>query len=347
VAWEEHGSPSDVYVANLAPDGSIIRKTPIGGSRDGFSPSVATDASGNVYVAGSTDSTDFPIRNALQSSFGGGICGDPPDQYPCFDAFVVKLGSTANIEYATCLGGSGEDIATSIAVSANGDVYVAGLTYSEDFPTVNALQSSFTEDGQAYVVKLSSTTTSNPTPTLLSSSPLPVTDSDQILGIALDPGGSVSIGGSIEVTIKVNPTSINLDEKRTVKVTILSSAAFDPGQVDTSTLTFGRTGTEVGPPVKCHAADKKLMCDFRADDGWFMLGDTQAVLNGLTYSGTSITGTDSIRIVPPKSKFKVMGKRKHHHGSRIWKLSTRTRHSRPHFDVHHHPARPGSHQRSH
>jgi hypothetical protein len=368
VAWEQSGSPLDVYVAKLGLDGAVGEPLKIGGDGAEYLPSLATDASGNVYVTGGTDSVNFPLVNPLQnkpgsndsyldkngnmiscsSSYLDELGEEVPYSSLCSsDVFVVKLGPTATVQYSTYLGGSGEDMATNIAVSASGDVYVAGLTSSADFPTVNPLQSTFTGDGQAYVVKLSSTATSNSTPTLLSSSPLPVTDSEGIIGIAVAPDGTVFVGGGVlQVAIKVNPKSINLDEKRTVKVTILSSAAFDPGQVDTSTLTFGRTGTEVGPPVRCHAADKKLMCDFRANDVWFMLGDTLAVLNGLTYSGTSITGTDSIRIVPPKSKHKVMGERKHHHGSRIWKLSTRTRHPRPHFDIRH-PNRPDSHQRSH
>ena len=54
---------------------------------------------------------------------------------PCYDAFVIKLDPTGTkILYATYLGGSGDDSASSIAVGAAGDVFIAGRTFSADFP---------------------------------------------------------------------------------------------------------------------------------------------------------------------------------------------------------------------
>lgn len=94
---------------------------------------VAVDASGNAYVAGFTSDSllDFPSKNAAQASFGGGS----------FDAFAMKIEpagtGTADLKYATLLGGSNSDKAFAIAVdSANPpNAYVTGTTSSTNFPT--------------------------------------------------------------------------------------------------------------------------------------------------------------------------------------------------------------------
>jgi hypothetical protein len=91
------------------------------------------DAAGNAYVAGTTGSSDFPVKSAaFQTTYGGGSCGG---YYPCTDAFVTKLNPTGSaLLYSTYLGGSGEDGALGIAVDAAGNAYVTG-TASADFPT--------------------------------------------------------------------------------------------------------------------------------------------------------------------------------------------------------------------
>jgi hypothetical protein len=89
---------------------------------------VALDASGNVYVAGRTSSTDFPVSaTRFQGVSGGGT-----------DAFVVKLNPSASgpasLVYSTYLGGSADDGANGIVVDASGNATVVGRTASTDFP---------------------------------------------------------------------------------------------------------------------------------------------------------------------------------------------------------------------
>src|SRR5207237_6597968 len=101
--------------------------TYLGGSGDEGGYGIAVDASGNAYVAGITDSTDFPTTaGAFQPTFGGGSG----------DAFVTKLAPTGSaLAYSTYVGGSALDRARGIAVDALGNAYVTGLTVSTDFPT--------------------------------------------------------------------------------------------------------------------------------------------------------------------------------------------------------------------
>jgi hypothetical protein len=110
---------------------------------------IAVDSSGNVYIAGSTRSTDI-LTTQIQSSLAGDV-----------DAFVTKINSAGDaIVYSTYLGGSSSDGTNSrIAVDSSGNAYVTGLTSSSDFPTVNPIQASQanTRGGiDAFVTKINS-----------------------------------------------------------------------------------------------------------------------------------------------------------------------------------------------
>jgi len=106
------------------------------------------DASGNVYVTGSTTSTDFPTRNPMQPAYRGG--GDFLG-----DVFVTKVNAAGTaLLYSTYLGGTGEDNGLSIAVDASGNAYVTGGTSSSDFPTRKPLQASLNGRQDAFIAKL-------------------------------------------------------------------------------------------------------------------------------------------------------------------------------------------------
>ncbi len=93
---------------------------------------LATDASGNSYIVGSTTSAAFPVKAALQPALAS------PGTH---DVFVVKLDGGGNVVYSTYFGGTGDDTASAMTVDAAGNVYVTGLTLSADFPvSANAYQ---------------------------------------------------------------------------------------------------------------------------------------------------------------------------------------------------------------
>jgi hypothetical protein len=109
-------------------DPVLTYATYLGGSSGDQGHGIAVDAAGDMYVTGRTCSTDFPIANAFQPTFGGGGV--------CFDAFVTKLDATGStLIYSTYLGGTGNDIGYGIAVDADGNAYVTGSTASLNFPT--------------------------------------------------------------------------------------------------------------------------------------------------------------------------------------------------------------------
>ena len=160
----------------------------LGGSNVEDGRGITTDDEGNIYVTGSTNSIDFPVTsNAVQNTFGGG------DEFGRGDAFVAKYAPDGTLIYATYIGGSGEDFGTDIAVSESGDIYITGNTNSDNFPTVNALQSNFGGGeflGDAFVVKLS-----NDGSNILYSTYLGGQDNDFSNGIAVDNNGNAYITG--------------------------------------------------------------------------------------------------------------------------------------------------------
>jgi len=130
-------------------DASLWFSTVYGGPRDDIANGVTIDALGNVYIAGYTNSVQFPLLGlSLQPSLRGG-----------FDAFVVQftpalLGKDAGI-YSTFLGGGSTDVATGITAVAPGIVVVSGYTMSGDFPINDApLQPVYKGRGDMFITRL-------------------------------------------------------------------------------------------------------------------------------------------------------------------------------------------------
>src|SRR6266851_3687929 len=122
----------DAFVVKLTADGgNIIYSTYLGGSDADTGRAIAVDADGSAYIAGITNSRDFPVVNAFQPQFGG----------PMSDAFVARLNPNGSqYFYATYFGGRLFDAAYGIATDADGNAYVVGTTGSPDFPIRQAIQ---------------------------------------------------------------------------------------------------------------------------------------------------------------------------------------------------------------
>src|SRR5436190_270536 len=177
------GGSNDAFVAKLDPNGaSLVYSTYLGGSGADYGENgIAVDSSGNAYVEGYTASTNFPIANAAQPTFGGGG----------FDAFITKLDSVGStLMYSTYLGGPADDRAYGIAVDGSGNAYVAGLSNNSGFPVVNALQPTFAGYIDAFVAKLNPTGSAFVYATYLGGS-----GDDRASGIAVDSSGNAYVAG--------------------------------------------------------------------------------------------------------------------------------------------------------
>lgn len=175
------GGYNDAFVVKINSAGSaIVWATFLGGSSYENLTSLAVDSSGNVYCTGTTDSVDFPTTvGAFDTTYSNG------------DSFVTKINSTGTaLVYSTFLGGTDGDYAARIAVDSSGNAYVAGYTYSTDFPVSGGFDITFNGSSDGFIVKL------NPTGTaLVWSSFLGGSSSDYITGLAVDAAGNVYLGG--------------------------------------------------------------------------------------------------------------------------------------------------------
>ena len=176
--------------ATLIIDPVLVYSTFLGGNHDTTARAIALDASGNAYVTGATFSTDFPTANAFQSAPRGDS-----------EAYVTKLNVAGSaIIYSTYLGGSDREEAIDLAVDSDGNAYVTGNTGSNDFPTVNAFQSTFSGGaasgfGDAFVSKLNPDGSALVYSTYLGGNALDLGN-----GIAVDSGGNAYVTGSTAST---------------------------------------------------------------------------------------------------------------------------------------------------
>jgi hypothetical protein len=145
------GKVGDAFVARLNKDlTKILQSTYLRGSISDRANALAIHPkTGEVYVAGVTRSKDFPkTTGGAQKDHGGGY----------EDAFVARLNSDlTKILQSTYLGGSDDDSAHALAIHpTTGEVYVAGVTRSKDFPkTTGGAQKDHGGDSDAFVARLS------------------------------------------------------------------------------------------------------------------------------------------------------------------------------------------------
>ena len=210
-----NGSRSNAFVAKLNPTGTaLIFGTFLAGNGTDEARGLAIDVAGNAYVAGATNSPDFPTLNSIQPYRGQYSLGTVPDHS---NAFITKLNASGTgLLYSTFLGGNFRDGANAIAVDGAGQAHVTGTT-SGSFPTYNAFQSfknipdpSFSA---AFVAKFTASGSALVYSSLIGGGPCPVGaiagcpihHGDQGLAVAINAAGDAYYVGSALSIGATNP----------------------------------------------------------------------------------------------------------------------------------------------
>ncbi len=173
---------TDAFVVKINSSNTVVYSTYLGGRNNDEGRAIATDAGGNVYITGFTQSADFPVVNALQGSHGGNN-----------DAFVAKISADGTrLLYSTYLGGNDIDEGYGIAVNASGSAYVTGFSESPSgFPLIRSM---FTQDAKRgvdiFVTKLNANGSSAVYSTFIVGEVI-----DKAFGIDIDSRGNAYITG--------------------------------------------------------------------------------------------------------------------------------------------------------
>jgi uncharacterized repeat protein (TIGR01451 family) len=204
---------TDAFVTKLNANGSaLIYSTFLGGGFTDIGRAIAVDINGNAYVAGSTNSADFPVFNAFQASMTGFQN----------DGFVTKINAAgAALVYSTFLGGDANDDCLGIAVDSAGRAYVTGSTGSENFPTLGGLQPTKAFNSDAFVTKFAANGS-----TLINSTYLGGSGVDVGAAIALDSSNNIYVTGTTTSTNfpTVNPLQATNGGSRDVFISKLAAA---------------------------------------------------------------------------------------------------------------------------
>lgn len=160
--------------------------TYLGGSGNDQIRALAVDADDNVYVAGWTNSIDFPVVGPQLPSGAPGLATD---------AFIAKLDASGALVWATRFGGYGYDEANALAVGTDGSIYVGGFTSSADFPVVNAYLAS---GSTGFVTKI------DPSGALVYSTYYGPVGGAIVYAIAVDTSGGATFAGETDAFVSYN-----------------------------------------------------------------------------------------------------------------------------------------------
>jgi Beta-propeller repeat len=253
----------DAFLVKLDPTGSsFFYSTYLGGNGADSGAAIAIDSSGKAYVTGSTSSTNFPIANAFQPTYGG-------DQ----DAFVSVVGTLdGTLVYSTYLGGSGADQGNAIALDSSQNAYVTGYTSSADFTTTGAVQPTFGGVEDAFVTELSKSGS------VLFSTYLGGSNSDIGSAIALDPSGDIYVTGNTSSTDF--PTVLPFQAKKADQSDAFITQLTPNGAAYVYSTYLGGVGSDFGQGIVADASGDAFVAGYTGSTNFPSLNAIQASYGG-------------------------------------------------------------------
>lgn len=188
----------DAFISVLNSDGQILTSTYLGGSGDDIGFSIKLDKTDQIYIGGTTNSTDFPVKNAIQSENKGDN-----------DAFLAIINKNMSaLNFSTYWGGEANDQLKGIDFDSFGDIYLMGFTHSMNFPiTQTAFQKTLNGGMDIFISKFNLENSN-----LVYSTYLGGNKRDRPRNFATDQNGNAYIVG--KTSSDDFPTTVNAQSKQ-------------------------------------------------------------------------------------------------------------------------------------
>ncbi|MBU8892154.1 MAG: DUF3471 domain-containing protein [Bacteroidales bacterium] len=192
---------ADVFVAKFTPKGEIVFATLIGGTKREHHTAITVDEQGYIYIAGGTESIDFPVTEGVyDTSFNG-------EGQWAGDVFLTKMNPTGtDIIFSTFIGGAVEETVSGggIKIDSKGNIILAGVTLSHDFPLTKGVIDTTKNEHHGFLSKF------NPDgEKLLFSTFFGSSQMEMILGLDVDDKDNIYItGGTLTADLPVTDNAV-------------------------------------------------------------------------------------------------------------------------------------------
>ena len=276
-----------------------IYSTYLGGSMDELPHSMIVNNLNELFIFGTTGSSDFPVTSgAFQKDFNGGSSFSPSGLGVLFpngsDIIVSRLsGNGGNLLASTYIGGSGNDglntaqklkrnyadeVRGEIDIDQNNNIYLATSTYSKDFPITNAFQQNNNGNQEGCIVKLD-----NQLSTIIWSSYLGGTNDDAIYSLALDKYDNVFVtGGTNSDNFPVSSTAYQNSYLDSVNADGFIAHISSDGNTIINSSYFGS-----------ERYDQAYFVELNSQEDVYILGQTKALGGALVYNANYYTSEAS------------------------------------------------------
>ena len=132
-----NATKDDAFVSKFSSDGALTWSTFFGGESNELGTAIVVDSNDNIIVTGVTKSTNFPVKNAYDSTFNENTSQS--------DAFLSKFSTNGSLIWSTFLGGSKADVGADLAIDTEDHIVLVGGTISADFPLKNAYDPTYND----------------------------------------------------------------------------------------------------------------------------------------------------------------------------------------------------------
>ncbi len=192
---------ADVFVAKFTPKGEIVFATLLGGTKREHHTAITVDEQGFIYIAGGTESSDFPVtEGSFDTSFNG-------EGEWAGDVFVTKLNPTGgDIIFSTFIGGVVEETLSGgcIKIDSKGNIILVGVTLSFDFPLTKGVIDTTNTEQHGFLSKFSPDGEELLFSTFFGSSAM-----EMILGLDVDDKDNIYItGGTLTADLPVTDNAV-------------------------------------------------------------------------------------------------------------------------------------------